>query len=71
MKKEMEEQGSSARESKSEEGCMGHLDDKKIDDDKAESEIKLEKKKITVTDSAGSLKREESLWVIPCEMGQI
>ena len=56
MKKEMEEQGSSATEFKSEEGCTGHLDD-----DKAESEIKLETKKITVTNSAGSPKREESM----------
>ena len=59
MKKEMEEQGSSAAGSKSEEGCTAHLDYKKRDDDKVESEIKLENKKNT--NSAGSPKREESM----------
>ena len=56
----MEEQGSNASESKSEENSiMGNLDDKKLDDDKMESDIKLANKK--VTNAAGSPKREESL----------
>ena len=56
----MEEQGSNATESKSEENSiMGNLDDKKRDDDKMESEIELANKK--ATNAAASPEREESL----------
>ena len=56
----MEEQGSNASESKSEENSiMGNLGDKKRDDDKMESDIKLANKK--VTNAAASPKREENL----------
>ena len=56
----MEEQGSNASESKSEENIiMGNLGDKKRNDDKMESDIKLANKK--VTNAAASPEREESL----------
>ena len=54
----MEEKSSSESKSR-ESSIMGHLDDKKVNEDKMESEIKLENEK--AANAAGTLEGEESM----------